>query len=312
MPNQIPSTSDIDPRITTSMVEANHLTFEVDQCGDGDKLAICLHGFPEHSVSWRHQLPMLADLGYTAWAPNMRGYGNSSAPMFMEDYSLENLMADVGALIDASGKSEVTLLAHDWGGVIAWYFAMREIRPLENLIVCNLPHPGAMRRAMGLKQLMKSWYIFIFQVPGLPERMFARRPMGDMIRDTSCNPHLDPPEVVDLYNRNGSRPENLTAMVNYYRALVRGGGAKRQTELGFPRLQVRTLQVWGEDDMALTKEGTYGTEDFVADFTIRYLPRISRWVQQDAPEIVNAMITAFLKGEEVPEMTWEMKLTDNQ
>ena len=104
-----------DPRIRTEFVDANHLRFEVDVCGSGDRLALCLHGFPEHSFSWRYQLPMLADLGYTAWAPNLRGYGHSSRPEGIEAYSLENLLADVAGLIDAAGRREVVLLAHDWG-----------------------------------------------------------------------------------------------------------------------------------------------------------------------------------------------------
>ncbi|MDC0175060.1 alpha/beta hydrolase [Pseudomonadales bacterium] len=105
-----------DSRIITRFVQANGLTFEVDQCGEGDKLAICLHGFPESSYSWRYQLPMLADLGYTAWAPNLRGYGKSSRPPFVEDYAMQHLLDDVAGLIDAAGKQEVVLIAHDWGG----------------------------------------------------------------------------------------------------------------------------------------------------------------------------------------------------
>ena len=294
-------------------MEANYLRFEVDMCGDGDKLALCLHGFPEHSISWRYQLPMLAELGYKAWAPNMRGYGNSSVPMFLEDYSPENLMADVAGLIDAAGCDEVVLIAHDWGAVIAWYFAIRQMRPLNKLIICNVPHPVPAQRAIsnGFAQLKKSWYIFYFQIPALPEMMTRMRgegAMGDLIKKSSSNPANYPDEVIDVYNQNSSRPENLTAMVNYYRALVRGGGGKRQKDLGYPMIETPTLMLWGEDDLALTKETTYGTEDVVKDFTIRYLPRISHWVQQDAPEEVNAMMSAFLTGQPVPEMTWEPKL----
>jgi pimeloyl-ACP methyl ester carboxylesterase len=307
------STSNVDDRIRTEFVEANYLRFEVDMCGDGDKLALCLHGFPEHSISWRYQLPMLAELGYKAWAPNMRGYGNSSVPMFLEDYSPENLMADVAGLIDAAGCDEVVLIAHDWGAVIAWYFAIRQMRPLNKLIICNVPHPVPAQRAIsnGFAQLKKSWYIFYFQIPALPEMMTRMRgegAMGDLIKKSSSNPANYPDEVIDVYNQNSSRPENLTAMVNYYRALVRGGGGKRQKDLGYPMIETPTLMLWGEDDLALTKETTYGTEDVVKDFTIRYLPRISHWVQQDAPEEVNAMMSAFLTGQPVPEMTWEPKL----
>lgn len=309
------SSSEIDDRIATEIVVANGLRFEVDQCGDqkSRRLAICLHGFPEHAISWRHQLPMLAALGYKVWAPNLRGYGNTSIPPDMSDYSLEHLMADVGSLIDAADCDETVLIAHDWGAVIAWYFAMRKIRPLSKLIICNVPHPAAGRAAAGLEQLRKSWYIFFFQLPGVPEWMMSRRSsnMGELIRTSSARPEMYPDEVVKIYSENARRPGGLTAMVNYYRALVRGGGASRQAALGFPIIETPTLMLWGEDDMALTKETTYGTEKWVSDFTIRYLPRISHWVQQDAPEEVNAMMAAFLAGERVPYMSWQSVLTED-
>lgn len=307
------NTASLFDNIQTEFVAANGLRFEVDQCGDqtSRKLAICLHGFPEHSVSWRHQLPMLAELGYKVWAPNMRGYGNSSMPPEREDYSIENLLADVGALIDAADCDETVLLAHDWGAVIAWYFAIRQIRPLSQLVICNVPHPAAARQSIGWAQLKKSWYVFFFQIPGLPEWMFSRRPdnLGEMIRETSSRPEMYSDEVIGLYSENASRPGGLTAMINYYRDMFRpGGGNSRQQDMGIPIIETPTLMCWGEDDMALTIETTYGTEKWVRDFTIRYLPRISHWVQQDAPEEVNAMIKAFLTGEDIPFMKWESRL----
>ncbi len=96
--------------------------------------------------------------------------------------------------------------------------------------------------------------------------------------------------------------------MNYYRALVRGGGLRRQRALGYPVIETPTLMLWGEDDMALSKATTYGTDRYVRDLTLRYLPRISHWVQQDAPVEVNAMIRAFLDDQPVPEMRWESKL----
>jgi len=312
------STNEIDPRIETEIIEVNNINIEVDMCGDGDKLALCLHGFPEHSISWRNQLPMLAKLGYKAWAPNMRGYGNSSVPGSMHDYSIEKLMDDVADIIDTADCKETVLIAHDWGAVIAWYFAIRKKRPLSKLVICNVPHPVPADKAFrsGWAQLKKSWYILFFQLPRLPEWAMNRQRknegmggMGQLIKETACNPEYFPAEVIDVYNQNGARPENLTAMVNYYRALIRGGGAARQKKLGYPVIETPTLMIWGEDDLALTKETTYGTEDVVQDFTIRYLPRISHWVQQDAPDAVNAMLTAFLSGEPVPELSWEMKIS---
>ena len=299
--------------ITTDFVAANNLRFEVDQCGDGDKLAICLHGFPEHSYSWRYQLPMLAKLGYKAWAPNLRGYGKSSRPPFVEDYSMPRLLDDVAGLIDAAHCKETVLIAHDWGAVIAWQFAMQQIRPLEKLVICNVPHPAPMQRVIrsSLKQLRSSWYVFFFQIPRLPEFILGRngaKGVADAILNSSTFKDKFPPEVLDVYRQNAAQPHALTAMINYYRALIRGGGLRAPKE-GFPKIETPTLMVWGEEDVALTKETTYGTEEYVPNLTIRYLPRISHWVQQEAPEAVNAMIEAFLKDQPVPEMHWEMKLT---
>lgn len=299
-----------DERIRTEMVEANRLNFEVDMCGDGNKLALCLHGFPEHSFSWRYQLPLLADLGYKAWAPNMRGYGNSARPSFVEDYSIENLMKDVAGLIDAAECEETVLIAHDWGAVVAWYFAIREVRPLTKLIICNVPHPVPARRAMSksFAQLRRSWYIFFFQLPGLPEWLLGRagaRPVGKAIRNSSMDASRFPDEVLEVYRRNAAQPGALRAMINYYRALVRGGGARRQARIGFPMIETPTLIIWGEEDVALTKQTTYGTDEFVRDLTVRYLPRVSHWVQQEAPEVVNEMIKAFVQGEPVPKMKWQ-------
>lgn len=301
-----------DERIQTIFVEANNLTFEVDECGEGDKLAICLHGFPEHSFSWRYQLPMLADLGYKAWAPNLRGYGKSSRPPFTEDYGISHLLADVAGLIDAAGCKETVLLAHDWGAVIAWQFAIRKVRPLSKLVICNVPHPAPMQREFkrGFHQLKKSWYIFFFQIPWLPEFLLGRndaKGVAEAIFSSCERPEQFPPEVLEVYRRNAAQPGALTAMINYYRALVRGGEAG-EPEGGYPTIETPTLMVWGEEDVALSKETTYGTEDYVSDFTIRYLPGISHWVQQEAPEAVNAMIAAFLQGSPVPEFSWEMKL----
>jgi epoxide hydrolase 4 len=295
-------TTDILSEIQTEMVAANGLNFEVDMVGEGDHLIICLHGFPEHSVSWRFQLPYLARLGYRVWAPNLRGYGNSSAPSGIGAYSLENLMDDVAGLIDAAGCSEVTLMAHDWGAVIAWHFAMHRIRVIDRLVICNVPHPGPAAAAMSWAQLKKSWYILFFQLPGLPERMLLNSTgMGAMIQSTAAAPENFSEAVVALYDENAGRKDNVTAMINYYRGLVRGGGMRRQKRLGLPIIDVPTLMLWGEDDMALSIETTYGTENYVQDLTLRYLAGISHWVQQDAPEAVNAMLGAFLAGEPVPE-----------
>jgi pimeloyl-ACP methyl ester carboxylesterase len=89
--------------IRFEFIQSNGQSFEVATCGTGDRLALCLHGFPEHALSWSKQLPVLAQLGYRAWAPNQRGYGRSFRPKARSEYAIEKLMDDVAGIIDASG-----------------------------------------------------------------------------------------------------------------------------------------------------------------------------------------------------------------
>lgn len=289
-------------QVRTSFVKANGLTFEVDQCGSGDKFALLLHGFPESKFSWRYQMQLLADLGYTVWAPNMRGYGKSSRPAAVSEYHIDHLVADAAALMDAAGAKETLLMAHDWGAVIAWNFAIRKVRPLERLVIMNVPHPACMTRELRTwAQLKKSWYVFFFQIPWLPERMLAARgaqAIGRAFSEMAIDKNRFPPAVIDEYRRNALEPGALKAMINYYRAGLRAGEKAMNPAPG--TVDVPTLMIWGEEDTALGKATTLGTEAYVKDFTLRYLPGVSHWVQQEAPERVNAMIEAWLKGEPVP------------
>jgi pimeloyl-ACP methyl ester carboxylesterase len=293
------------PAIQTQFVQANGLSFEVDQCGDGDRLALCLHGFPECSFSWRYQLPLLARLGYTAWAPNLRGYGNSSRPPRIKDYALRHLLADVAGLIDAAGKRATVLIAHDWGGVIGWHFVLQAIRPVERYIVLNLPHPALLlKRMFRFPQIVRSWYIFFFQIPWVPEWVFRLRgakAIGDAFRNMAVDKSRFPDEVLDVYRRQALQPGALTAMINYYRAMIHDLPRPRHLRrMERTILEIPTLMIWGERDTALGKELTYGTDKLVRDFTLRYVPDVSHWVQQEAPETVNAMIEAWLGGRPVP------------
>lgn len=292
------------PEIKFEFIPANGQTFEVAACGEGDTLALCLHGFPEHALSWRDQLPVLAGLGYRAWAPNQRGYGKSSRPKKVSDYGIDHLMNDVAALIDASGAKRTVLIGHDWGAVVAWAFATRQVRPLDALIIMNVPHPMCyFERLFRSKQLFKSWYIFFFQLPWLPEWLLSRRncrPISGMVLRTSSNREKFPRDLLDIFQQNAQSPGAVTAMLNWYRAAFRRG-ARRQRRTGFPQIHTRTLMIWGEEDAALDKSTTYGTDRYVTDLTLRYLPGVSHWVQQDATEAVNEMMTCFLSGKPVPE-----------
>lgn len=287
-------------------VRTNGITLRVRQAGSGDRLALLLHGFPESWFSWRDQMPVLAELGYRVWAPDLRGYGESDRPRGVGAYAMSELLADVAGLIDAAGAKEVLLVAHDWGGNIAWTFAAKKLRPIDRLAVLNMPHPviyGKHARRLG-PQLLRSWYVYMFQLPFLPEWFLARndhRAITSAFVGMAVDRSRFPPEVLEVYREAAARPGALTAMVDYYRA------ALRRPERGrWPRIEVPTLLIWGEEDTAIGKELTYETGDFVRDLTMRYVPRASHWVQQEKPEVVSAMLAAFARGERVPE-AWEVE-----
>ena len=292
--------------IRTEFVEANGLRFEVLTCGDpaSDTLALCLHGFPEVAESWRLQMLELAAMGYRVWAPNQRGYGQTSRPEGMEAYALENLVADVAGLIDASDAERVVLLAHDWGGIVAWTFAMRQpllkkARSLERLVIINVPHPAAYLRNLRLGQMLRSWFVLLFQLPRLPEwwlgRDGARAVSGSIVGTSTARARLRP-ELLAAVQANAAQPGALRAMIHWYRAFVRGGGLSRQRALGWPKITVPTLLLWGDQDRFLAKYTTDGTDAFVEDLTLEVLPGVSHWVQQDAPEACNAALRRFLGG----------------
>jgi pimeloyl-ACP methyl ester carboxylesterase len=295
----------VDASIRQDHVTAGDLRFHVAMCGEGERLALCLHGFPECWYSWRYQMPLLAELGYRVWAPDLRGYGDTDRPVAVADYAIETLLEDVAALIDASGARSTTLIAHDWGAIIAWYFAIRRVRPLERLVIMNVPHPFAVMSAPGAwRQLFRSWYMLLFQLPWLPEALLGardQRAIGQAFAQTCVHPERFPEAVLEVYRRSAARPGALTAMLNYYRALIRGGGARRQQRLGPRTIETPTLMLWGEQDVALRRETTFGTDAFVSDLTLRYLSQASHWVQQDDPETVNRMLEAWLCGDAVPE-----------
>jgi epoxide hydrolase 4 len=283
--------------ISTRTVEANGFAFAVDEAGDGDRLALCLHGFPESRFSWRAQMPLLAELGYRVWAPDLRGYGETEPrPQDVDSYRMERLLEDVAALIDAAGAREVMLVAHDWGAAVAWTFAARKVRPLTRLIIMNVPHPAVFAQVLrrSPKQMLRSWYMAFFQIPGLPERLLLandaraiRRAFSGMAKDKSRFP--DP--VLDRYAADAQRPGAMTGMINWYRAAARHPDFMREP---WAKIEIPTLVIWGEADAALGLETLEGTDAFVADLQIKRLPGVSHWVQQEAPEAVNALMADWL------------------
>lgn len=286
-----------DSGISIEWVESNGLTFEVATSGEGDRLALLLHGFPELHYSWRNQIPMLAGMGYRVWAPNLRGYGGSDRPSGTDAYRLRELVKDVAGLIDASGAKEVVLIAHDWGAIIAWHCAILKVRPLARLVILNVPHPLCARRELtNWRQFRKSWYIFFFQLPRLPERFLSRSDYATIpriFRESAVNKqHFDHASLAP-YRDAARRPGALSAMVNYYRALLRRPDAR---DVGEGQVDVPTLVLWGEQDLAIDIHVLDGMEEFVSDLTVRRFPHASHWVQQDVPDEVNAELKAWLEN----------------
>lgn len=293
----------MDVNIETHMVEANGLFFEVDMAGTGPKFALLLHGFPESKFSWRYQIPLLVKLGYRVWAPNLRGYGKSSKPDGVMDYHIDRLVEDVAGMIDAAGAEETLLVSHDWGSIIAWQVAIRKTRPLERLVVMNLPHPACfVRELRKWNQLKRSWYMFAFQLPIVPEWSLVRNNAAIVAKsftDMAIDRSRFPKEITDEYRRSAQEPGTARAMVNYYRALFRAKLSVTNPKPG--TVDTPTLMIWGANDEALSNANTNGTENYVKDFTLRMIPNVSHWVQQEAPEKVNATLEAWLLGKDVPQ-----------
>ena len=282
--------------ITSRRITANGIDFAIDECGDGPDVALCLHGFPESRKSWRHQLPVLAAQGWHAVAPDLRGYGDTSRPKAQSAYHINHLVADTAALFDALGARRRLLIAHDWGALIAWVVAQRRAVALDGLVIMNVPHPAVFRHTLRTlwAQKRKSWYVAFFQLPWLPEKLLGANgaeAVGRAFTDSAVDKAAFPPDIIAYYRANASVPGALTAMINYYRANFPDVLAEPVVVIDVP-----TLMIWGEQDMAIDIANTQGYGPLVRDFTRVTLPDASHWVQQDAPDAVNKALVDWLES----------------
>ena len=279
-------------------VSANGLSFRVAVAGSGDRLLLCLHGFPESALSWRYQLAPLAQAGYCVWAPDLRGYAGTSKPDGLEAYHLEQLLDDVTALIVHSQARHVILVGHDWGGVIAWYYAMRHAGRIDGLMILNAPHPACFEREIRRwRQLRRSWYMVAGQIPRLPEWILSAKQarfIGMIFDIMRAHPDAIPDHIIRCYRQQAAEPGALTAMLNYYRAAILGGGARRQRQLGYPTIRLPTLVIWGLHDHALTHHNLDGLNECVTDLTIIPLPHAGHFVHEDDPQRVTDTMLSWL------------------
>jgi len=280
-------------RIVSRRVEANGLGFAIDEAGEGDRVALFLHGFPESRLCWRHQLPALAALGWSAVAVDMRGYGQTSRPEGREAYRIDHLVADVAGLFDALGARRRLLIGHDWGGLVAWAAASRRVAPLDGLVIVNAPHPQVYAEVIrrSWRQRLHSWYVLYFALPWLPEATITAghaRQVERALRRTASRADVFPPDIMRHYRDNASQPGAMTAMLNYYRANM-----DLRRFIG-PGVEVPTLLLWGDRDFALGNELVPGTAAYVPDLTVRMLSGVSHWAPEEAPDQVNAAMREWL------------------
>ncbi len=299
-------------------VQTNGVRLHCAVDGDGP-LVVFLHGFPECWYSWRHQLAALAPR-FRVVAPDLRGYNESDKPGPVSAYAMSELVADVRGLIEAFGEREAVIVAHDWGGGIAWTFAMEHPEMTRRLVVMNCPHPAifATHLRSNRRQMAKSWYMFFFQIPWLPETLLGLNHaalVGRAVRESTIVKNQITDDDLRVLRDAASRPGALRSAINYYRAVFRSADARaswpswlrrfvegdrpatpvRERLEDWPKISAPTLLIWGEEDVALEKELTLGMEPlFTGPLQIKYIPLCGHFVQQEQPEVVNGYLLDFL------------------
>ena len=266
------------------------------EAGEGP-LVVLLHGFPEFWYSWRHQIPALAAAGFRVLAPDMRGYNLSEKPKGVRHYRTELLIEDVAALVRLAGEERAVIVGHDWGGGIAWGVPMRYPDLVSKLIVLNAPHPLAFQRELrSPRQLAKSWYMFFFQLPWLPEASFRAggyRFLERVLRRDPVQAGAFTEEDIARYKEAIAQPGALTAAINYYRAALRTNPFRAAREV--ETITAPTLLIWGERDRYLSIRLTEDLDRWVPNIRVERIADASHWVQVDAAERVNDLMIDFLR-----------------
>jgi pimeloyl-ACP methyl ester carboxylesterase len=258
-------------------------------------LVLLLHGFPECWVSWRNQLPALADAGFHAVAPDLRGYGKSDKPAGLDAYRVEVLARDVARLIEALGENRAHVVGHDWGGAVAWFSAMWHPERLDRLAILNAPHPARYSRAMKRPaQLLRSSYIFFFQLPFLPEALIRAGDFLVLRRLFRYDPERRgaySEEDVEEIVASAREPGALRGMLAWYRAMI-----QRPTHTRWKPIERPVQVIWGEKDRYLLREIAEPSREWVPNLRFTAIPDASHWVQADAPERVNRLLIDFFRA----------------
>jgi pimeloyl-ACP methyl ester carboxylesterase len=296
---RLPNEAEIGAR--HRFVEANGVHFHLVEAGEEPgtengrrPLVLLLHGFPEFWYGWRAQIPALA-ARFRVVAPDLRGYNLSSRPASGYDY--ETLARDVPALIRALGAERAHVVGHDWGGMIAWGAAIFHPEVVDRLAILNAPHPAAYLRELSQNpnQWLRSWYIALFQVRGLPEWLLTHghgRGVAEILRGSAADHKTFSAADLAAYRRAVLRPGAARAMLAYYRELWSADREELRARLRV--VTSPTLLIWGMNDLALVPELTDHLDDWVPGVRVERIADASHWVQHERPELVNRLLLTHL------------------
>jgi pimeloyl-ACP methyl ester carboxylesterase len=279
-------------------VTANGIHLHVAKDGPNTgRLVILLHGFPEFWYGWRRQIPHLAAAGYRVWAPDQRGYNLSDKPNGIAAYSLEQLAADVAGLMDAAGQETALIIGHDWGAAVAWWVAAKYPARIARMVIINVPHIAVLKKHLqrNLAQMRKSWYMFFFQLPYLPEILIRLRNWSMLAQalKNSSRPGTFTDYDLDNYRRAWSQPKAITSMLNWYRSVMQ----KPPTLPNNLRIRVPTLLIWGAQDKFLGRELAQPSVDLCDDGRLVFFEAATHWVQHEDADRVNELMETFLSGD---------------
>ena len=277
-------------------IRGDGIFLHVAQAGSGPPV-ILLHGFPENWRTWKHQIPALTAAGFAVLAPDLRGYNESDRPSQREAYHLKHLVADVAALVRATGRERAHVVGHDWGGILAWTFAGAHPELLDRLVILNAPHLDIYRRlARGpSRQLLRSWYVLLFRIPRLSEWALSARNfhlIRDLFRRQPFKSAFSDGET-EAYIQALAKPGALTAALNWYRE----NAAPDAVHLArSARVDAPTLVIWGERDTSLGIELLDDLKRVAPRVRVHRITNASHWVQNEAPDEVNRVLIEFLSA----------------
>jgi pimeloyl-ACP methyl ester carboxylesterase len=266
------------------------LTFDVRDAGPADgEPVVLLHGFPQDSTAWDHVAPALHQAGLRTLAPDQRGCSPMARPRGRGRYRLRETTADVLALLDAAGLESAHVVGHDWGGIVAWALAAWHPDRVRTLTALSVPHPAAMAKAMVTSdQALRSYYMFLFQLPVLPERLLLSgggTPLRRMLRGGGLSR-----EAADHYVARMGEPGALSAMLGWYRAVPLSGGDRPG------QVRVPTLHVWSTGDTFLGRAGIDATAQFVdAPYRLEVLEGVSHWIPELAADRVAELVIEHVR-----------------